>query len=117
MAARSLVFRAWRTGRWASNGGGAPLISDGMILIFDDAGRLTASFSFGSGQPWLMAIYRLFKTMVLDPADIEILSAAYEDALRVLKIDRQDPVTELIAAKIIKVARLSGETSPETSDR
>ena len=34
--------------------------------------------------------------------------------MRVLKIDRQDPVTELIAAKIIKVARLSGETGPET---
>jgi hypothetical protein len=61
-----------------------------------------------------MAIYRLFKTMALEPAEIEILSAAYEDALRMLKIDRQDPVTELIAAKIIKVARLSGETSPET---
>jgi hypothetical protein len=61
-----------------------------------------------------MAIYRLFKTMVLEPDEIAILSAVYEDALRVLKIDRQDPVTELIAAKIIKVARLSGETSPET---
>ena len=60
-----------------------------------------------------MAIYRLFKTMALEPAEIAILAAAYEDALRVLKIDRQDPVTELIAAKIIKVARLSGETSPE----
>ena len=61
-----------------------------------------------------MAIYRLFKTMVLEPDEIAILSAVYEDALRVLKIDRQDPVTELIAAKIIKVVRLSGETGPET---
>jgi hypothetical protein len=63
----------------------------------------------------LMAIYRLFKTMVLGPDEIAILSAAYEDALRVLKIaDRQDPITEVVAAKIIKVARLSGAISPET---
>jgi hypothetical protein len=63
----------------------------------------------------VMAIYRLFKTMALGPDEIAILSTAYEDALRVLKLtDRQDPITELVAAKIIKVARLYGATSPET---
>ena len=86
-------------------------------MIVDKDIGLTASCDSAvrhvTGEFGKMAIYRLFKTMALEPAEIAILAAAYEDALRVLKIDRQDPVTELIAAKIIKVARLSGETSPE----
>lgn len=59
-----------------------------------------------------MAIYRIFRTTVFEPEEIAIMSAAYEDALRVLRLaDREDPITELIAQKIIKVAR-SGEPDP-----
>jgi hypothetical protein len=40
------------------------------------------------------------------------MMAAYEDALRVLRLaDRQDPLTELVAKKIIEVAQ-HGESDP-----
>ncbi len=61
-----------------------------------------------------MAIYRMFREGVFSPDEIESLSAAYEAALKVLRLkDREDPVTELIAAKIIQVYRL-GEHDPAT---
>ena len=53
-----------------------------------------------------------FKLGVFEPEEIEIMSAAYEDALSVLQLaNRQDPITELVARKIIAVAR-SGERDP-----
>jgi hypothetical protein len=59
-----------------------------------------------------MAIYRIFKTRVFEPEAIAIMSAAYEDALRVLRLtDRADPITEVVAKKIIDVAEL-GERDP-----
>ena len=40
------------------------------------------------------------------------MSAAYEETLRVLQLaDRQDPITELVASKIIEIAR-TGERDP-----
>lgn len=60
-----------------------------------------------------MAIYRLFREGSFDQGDINSLSAAYERALKLLQLkDRQDPLTELLAAKIIQVWRV-GETDPE----
>jgi hypothetical protein len=60
-----------------------------------------------------MAIYRLIAGGTFDPKVIEVMSAAYELALSDLKlIDRNDPLTELIAKSIvIVVAR--GERDPE----
>jgi hypothetical protein len=59
-----------------------------------------------------MAIYRLLKFSAFQPEEITSMTAAYEDALRVLQLaDRQDPITELVAKKIIEVAEL-GETDP-----
>ena len=59
-----------------------------------------------------MAIYRIFRTTVFEPEEIVIMSAAYEHCLRVLQLaDREDPITELVAQKIIKVAR-TGEPDP-----
>jgi hypothetical protein len=59
-----------------------------------------------------MAIYRLFKTMAFEPEEIAAMSAAYEETLRVLQLaDRQDPITELVARKIIEVAG-TGERDP-----
>jgi hypothetical protein len=56
-----------------------------------------------------MAIYRLLKFAAFDPEMIASMTAAYEDALRVLRLaDRQDPITELVARKIIQVARSGG---------
>jgi hypothetical protein len=52
-----------------------------------------------------MAIYRLLKFSAFQPEEITCMTAAYEDALRVLQLaDRQDPITELVAKKIIEAA-------------
>ena len=59
-----------------------------------------------------MAIYRIFKTMAFEPEAIARMSAAYEEVLRVLQLaDRQDPITELVAKKVIDVCQ-SGERDP-----
>ena len=60
-----------------------------------------------------MAIYRLLKFSAFDPEEIACMTAAYEDALRGLQLaNRQDPITELVAKKIIEVAQ-AGERSPD----
>ena len=59
-----------------------------------------------------MAVYRLLREASFDEADIRRLSAAYEGALSLLRLeDRSDHITEPIAAKIIEVFR-AGETDP-----
>ena len=59
-----------------------------------------------------MAIYRLLREAAFDQADIDQMAAAYEAALEVLRLaDRDDPITELIAKKIIEIVR-SGEHDP-----
>lgn len=59
-----------------------------------------------------MAVYRLLREASFDEADIRRLSVAYEGALSLLRLeDRNDPVTEPIAAKIIEIFR-AGETDP-----
>jgi hypothetical protein len=46
------------------------------------------------------------------PEDIKILHEAYEGALRALHlVDRNDPVTELVATKVIEISR-SGISDP-----
>jgi hypothetical protein len=53
-----------------------------------------------------MAIYRLLKDWVLEPEAISRITAAYEQALHTLCVkDRDDPLTELIAKKITKIAQ------------
>ena len=59
-----------------------------------------------------MAIYSLLLKDVstFDPDEIRRMTTAYEAALKLLQLqDRGDPVTELIAKKIIEVTR-SGES-------
>ena len=59
-----------------------------------------------------MAIYRLLREAAFSPDDISRMTAAYEAALRLLRLtDRTDPVTEIVAKKIIEVAR-NGERDP-----
>ena len=59
-----------------------------------------------------MAIYRLLQNCAFGPDEIERMTTAYEDTLRVLGLaDRADPVTEIIAKKIIEVAQ-TGERDP-----
>jgi hypothetical protein len=59
-----------------------------------------------------MAIYRLLQEAAFSPDDVSRMTAAYEAALRLLRLtDRTDPVTEIVAKKIIEVTR-NGERDP-----
>ena len=53
-----------------------------------------------------MAIYRLLKNSTLEPKEISCIMQAYEQALRTLCVkDRDDPLTEMIAKQIIRIAQ------------
>jgi len=53
-----------------------------------------------------MAIYRLLQNSALGPEEIAILTDAYERTLRKLRlVDRNDPITQLIASKIIELGQ------------
>jgi hypothetical protein len=59
-----------------------------------------------------VTIYRLLQKSVFGPEEIVRMSSAYEQALKTLRLaDRNDPVSELVAKKIIDIAR-TGETDP-----
>ncbi len=61
-----------------------------------------------------MAIYRLLQNAVFGPEDIQRLSTAYEDAFRALELtDRSDPITQIIAKRIIEAAQ-TGMRDPAT---
>jgi hypothetical protein len=53
-----------------------------------------------------LAIYRILQNSPLGPDEITRLSKAYEQALRTIGVqDRNDPLTELIAKKIIEISQ------------
>ena len=53
-----------------------------------------------------MTVHRLLQNLAFSQEDIERLAGAYEDALRALHIsDRDDPINEVIARRIIEGAR------------
>ena len=53
-----------------------------------------------------MTIYRLLKGSPLEPEQIRSLVAAYEKTLRKIGlVDREDPITEMIARKIVEIAQ------------
>ena len=53
-----------------------------------------------------MAIYRLLKNCTLEADEISRITAAYEQTLHTLCVkDRDDPLTEMIAKTIIKIAQ------------
>jgi hypothetical protein len=67
---------------------------------------MVSSITDGPGRPARMAIYRLFKSIAMGPEQISILSEAYEQTLRTLcLVDRNDPITEMIAKKIIEIGQ------------
>jgi hypothetical protein len=64
-----------------------------------------------------MTIHRLLKNTTFGPEEIERLVTAYEMTLRRLGLkDRSDPITLLVAEKIIAVARLGIEDPAEISE-
>lgn len=59
-----------------------------------------------------VAIFRQLREAVFEPADISRMTAAYDATLKLVAMkDRNDPATELIAAKIIQLYR-QGERDP-----
>jgi integrase len=61
-----------------------------------------------------MAIYQMLKTVSFSPEDIERLATAYEDALRALRVvNRADPITVVIAKRIIDAAQTGMRDSKE----
>jgi indole-3-glycerol phosphate synthase len=59
-----------------------------------------------------LAIHRLLKNFPFEPKEIRHVIGAYERALHTLCVkDRDDPLTEMIAQKIIKIAQ-SGVHDP-----
>ena len=63
-----------------------------------------------------MTMYRLLRNTTFGPEEIERLVTAYEETLRALGLkDRSDPVTQVVAEKIIAVGRLGIEDPAEIS--
>lgn len=61
-----------------------------------------------------MAIYRLIANGSFGPAEIEAMTAAYEGALLDLGlVDRDDPITEVVAKAIVGITGM-GERDPAT---
>jgi hypothetical protein len=64
-----------------------------------------------------MAIYRLLQNSPLGPEEIAVLTDAYERTLRKLGlVDRNDPITELIAKKVIEMAQRGVREAHQLSD-
>jgi hypothetical protein len=63
-----------------------------------------------------MTIYRLLKNPTFGPEETERLATAYEATLRALGLkDRSDPITQLVAEKVIAVGRSGIEDAAEIS--
>ena len=59
-----------------------------------------------------MPIYRLLQNVPMGPDEIARLTTAYEETLRTIGlVDRNDPITEMIARKIIEIGQ-SGVRDP-----
>ena len=59
-----------------------------------------------------MPIHRMLENHAFGPDKITILTSAFDDALRRLRLaDRADPATEVVARKIIELAQ-QGERDP-----
>jgi hypothetical protein len=64
-----------------------------------------------------MAIYRLLQNSPLGPEEIDVLTDAYERALRKLGlVDRNDPITEMVAKKVIDLGQRGVREAQQISD-
>ena len=62
-----------------------------------------------------MAIYRMLKGMVFDKERVDAMTTAYEAALIDLGLtERTDPLTEIVARKIIVHCQTTGDCDPES---
>ncbi len=61
-----------------------------------------------------MALHRLLENSPLGPAEIKLMTEAYEECLRLLRLsDRSDRLTELVAIQIVAITN-TGERDPST---
>ena len=61
-----------------------------------------------------MAIYRLIASGTFGPEEIKAMTSAYEAALLDLGlVDRDDPITEIVATAIVSITSM-GERDPTT---
>ena len=68
-------------------------------------------------ESFAMPILRILQNSPLHPEDIRRLVAAYEKTLQALGLkDRSDPITEIVARKIIEIGQ-TGLRDPENCDR
>jgi hypothetical protein len=59
-----------------------------------------------------VTIHRILQQTAFTPEQINLMVAAYEDCLRILKVaDRTDPITAMVAKAIIEIAQ-TGERDP-----
>jgi hypothetical protein len=64
-----------------------------------------------------MAIYKLLQNTAFEPKGIERLVAAYEQTLRALRLkNRSDPITQLVAEKILAIGQLGIEDPAKISE-
>ena len=62
----------------------------------------------------VMPIYRLLQNSPLGPEEIKVLTDAYEHTLRKLGlVDRNDPIAEIIAKKIIELGQRGVREAPQ----
>ncbi|MET4203908.1 hypothetical protein [Bradyrhizobium sp. LA6.12] len=53
-----------------------------------------------------MPIYRVFQNVPMGPEEIRYLTKAYEQTLRAIGLkDRDDPIAQMVAKKVIEVAQ------------
>jgi hypothetical protein len=63
-----------------------------------------------------MAIHRLLQNSTLGPKELSRITDAYEQALHTLCVkDRDDPLTEMIAKTIIKIAQTGAHNAAQLS--
>jgi hypothetical protein len=54
----------------------------------------------------IMPIYRLLQNKAFQPEAVAVMGEVFEDAIRTLGlVDRADPLTELVAKKVIELAQ------------
>lgn len=64
-----------------------------------------------------MPIYRLLQNSPLSPQRIALLVAAYEQTLKKLSVvDRSDPLTQMVAKKILEVGERGANDAKQISD-
>jgi hypothetical protein len=79
--------------------------------------RGSSKGTYETGASRSMAIYRLFKNSAMEPDLIARLSEAYERTLRTLcLVDRNDPLTEMIAEKIIEIGQTGVKEPAQISE-